>query len=292
MTKTEKNITRRRLTSSYVTSLISVTLVLFLLGLAGLLILDARKLSDYLKESFGFSVMIKENAKDVDIRQFQKTLDAKVYVKSTRFVPKDVAAKELQKELGEDFLQVLGYNPLLSSIDVYLKAEYARTDSIKKIISEISRFPVVKEVYYQKSLLHAINQNVRRISMILLAFSFLLLLIAITLINNTVRLMVYSKRFIINTMQLVGAAGGFIRRPFLVRGMIQGLLGGFFAAGLVAGIIYLLQKEFRDLYMIQNYLDVGILLAGIILFGILLTLISTFFAVNKYLSVDEDKLYY
>ena len=274
------------------TSLISVTLVLFLLGLVGLLILDARKLSDYMKESFGFSVMIKENAKDVEIRLFQKTVDAKDYVKSTRFVPKEVAASELRKALGEDFLQVLGYNPLLSSIDVYLKADYAKPDSIKKIISDITKFPVVQEVYYQKSLLQAINQNVKKISLILLAFSFLLLLIAVTLINNTVRLMVYSKRFIINTMQLVGASGGFIRRPMLLQGIIQGMLGGLLAAGMVAVVIYLLQKEFKDFYLIQNYENIVILMTGMIALGILLTLISTFFAVNKYLSVDEDKLYY
>ncbi|MCD6202198.1 MAG: permease-like cell division protein FtsX [Bacteroidales bacterium] len=236
--------------------------------------------------------MIKENAKDVEIRLFQKTVDAKDYVKSTRFVPKEVAASELRKALGEDFLQVLGYNPLLSSIDVYLKADYAKPDSIKKIISDITKFPVVQEVYYQKSLLQAINQNVKKISLILLAFSFLLLLIAVTLINNTVRLMVYSKRFIINTMQLVGASGGFIRRPMLLQGIIQGMLGGLLAAGMVAVVIYLLQKEFKDFYLIQNYENIVILMTGMIALGILLTLISTFFAVNKYLSVDEDKLYY
>ncbi len=287
-----KNITRRRLRSSYFTSLISVTLVLFLLGLVGLLILDARKLSDYVKESFGFSVMIKENAKDVEVRLFQKTLEAKPYVKSTRFIPKELAASELQKELGEDFLNVLGYNPLLSSIDVYLKADYAQPDSIKKILPEIEKFPVVKEVYYQKSLLHAINQNVKKISLFLLSFSFLLLLIAITLINNTVRLMVYSKRFIINTMQLVGASGRFIRRPLLLRGIVQGMLGGLLAAGMVAGVIYLLENEFHDFYLIQNYENLAILMTGIIVLGMFLTLISTFFAVNKYLSLDEDKLYY
>ncbi len=287
-----KNITRRRLRSSYFTSLISVTLVLFLLGLVGLLILDARKLSDYVKESFGFSVMIKENAKDVEVRLFQKTLEAKPYVKSTRFIPKELAASELQKELGEDFLNVLGYNPLLSSIDVYLKADYAQPDSIKKILPEIEKFPVVKEVYYQKSLLHAINQNVKKISLFLLSFSFLLLLIAITLINNTVRLMVYSKRFIINTMQLVGASGRFIRRPLLLRGIVQGMLGGLLAAGMVAGVIYLLENEFHDFYLIQNYENIAILMTGIIVLGMFLTLISTFFAVNKYLSLDEDKLYY
>jgi cell division transport system permease protein len=291
MGKKEKNITKRRLRSSYVTSLISVTLVLFLLGLVGLLLLDARNLSDYIKESFSFSVLIRDNAKDVEVKLFQKTLDAKPYVRSTRFVSKEQAAQELQKELGEDFLRVLGYNPLLSTVDVYLKAEYARPDSLEMIVKRISEYPVVKEVYYQESLLKAINQNIRKITLFLLAFSGLLLLIALTLINNTVRLMLYSRRFIINTMQLVGASRGFIRRPLLLRGAVQGLLGGILAAAMVTGIIYLIQKEFRDFYLIRDYLNILILVSGIIVTGVLITLISTFFAVNKYLSVEEDKLY-
>jgi cell division transport system permease protein len=291
MGKKEKNITKRRLRSSYVTSLISVTLVLFLLGLVGLLLLDARNLSDYIKESFSFSVLIRDNAKDVEVKLFQKTMDAKPYVRSTRFVSKEQAAQELQKELGEDFLRVLGYNPLLSTVDVYLKAEYAQPDSLKMIVKKISEYPVVKEVYYQESLLKAINQNIRKITLFLLAFSGLLLLIALTLINNTVRLMLYSRRFIINTMQLVGASRGFIRRPLLLRGAVQGLLGGILAAAMVTGIIYLIQKEFRDFYLIRDYFNILVLVSGIIVTGVLITMISTFFAVNKYLSVEEDKLY-
>ncbi len=288
----KKDITRKRLRSSYLSSLISVTLVLFLLGLVGLLMLDAKKLSNYIRESFSFSVMIKENAKEVEVKLFQKSLDAQPFVKSTRFVPKEKAARKLQDELGEDFLDVLGYNPLLPSIDVYLTADYAQQDSIKKIVAGFSRFPIVKEVYYQKSLLHAINQNVQKISLFLLGFSFLLLLIAITLINNTVRLMVYSKRFIINTMQLVGASRGFIRRPLLLRGAIQGLLGGSLAASLIAGVIYLIQNDFKDFFLIQNYNNIAVLMSGIIVLGVILTWISTYLAVNKYLSTDEDKLYY
>ena len=291
MGKKEKNITRRRLRSSYLTSLISVTLVLFLLGLVGLLLLNARNLSDYIKESFSFSVLIRDNAKEVEVKLFQKTLDAKPYVRSTRYVSREQAAKELQKELGEDFLQVLGYNPLLSSVDVYLKAQYARSDSLKKIVKEISEYPVVKEVYYQESLLKAINQNIRKITLFLLAFSVLLLLIALSLINNTVRLMLYSRRFIINTMQLVGASRGFIRRPFLLRGAVQGLLGGVLAAAMVAGIIYLLRKEFTDFYLIKDYMNIVVLVSGIIITGVLITLVTTYFAVNKYLSLEEDKLY-
>jgi len=291
MGKKEKNITRRRLRSSYVTSLISVTLVLFLLGLVGLLLLNAKNLSDYIKESFSFSVLIRENAKDVEVKLFQKTLDAKSYVRSTRYVSKEQAASELQKELGEDFLRVLGYNPLLSSVDVYLKAEYAHPDSLAKIVKEISSYPIVKEIYYQESLLMAINQNIRKITLFLLAFSGLLLLIALTLINNTVRLMLYSRRFIINTMQLVGASRSFIRWPLRLRGGGQGVLAGILAAAMVAGIIYLLQRDFRDFYLIRDYIHIIVLVSGIIITGVMITLISTFFAVNKYLSVEEDKLY-
>ncbi len=291
MGKKEKNITRRRLRSSYLTSLISVTLVLFLLGLTGLLLLDAKNLSDYIKESFSFSILIRDNAKEVEVKLFQKTLDAKPYVRSTKYVSKEQAAKELQKELGEDFLRVLGYNPLLSSVDVYLKARYAQSDSLRKIVKRISKYPIVKEVYYQESLLNAINQNIRKITMFLLVFSALLLLIALSLINNTVRLMLYSRRFIINTMQLVGASRGFIRRPLLLRGAIQGLLGGILAAAMVAGIIYLLRREFTDFYLIRDYQNVIILITGIIITGVLITLVTTYFAVNKYLSVEEDKLY-
>jgi len=263
-----------------------------MLGLLGLLLLDAKQLSDYIKESLSFSVIIKESARDVDIRLLQKTLEAKPYVKTTRFITKEKAAGELKAELGEDFLQALGYNPLLSSIDVYLKAEYANPDSLKKIEVQFSDFPIVKEIYYQKSLLHAINQNIKKISLIILSFSLLLLLIAVTLINNTVRLTVYSKRFIINAMQLVGAARGFIRRPLLLRGAIQGLFGGLLAAGLVAAVIYLTQNEFKSFFLIQDYRNIGILMSGIIFLGMILTWVSTYIAVNKYLSADEDKLYY
>ena len=291
MGKKGKNITRRRLRSSYLTSLISVTLVLFLLGLVGLILLDARKLSEYIKESFSFSVIIREDAKDVEVKLFQKTLEAKPYVRETRFVSKEEAAELLKKELGEDFLNVLGYNPLLSSIDVYLQADYAVNDSLKKIVEEVRKYPLVKEVYYQESLLNAINQNIRNITLFLLGFSLLLLLVALTLINNTVRLLLYSRRFIINTMQLVGASPGFIRRPFLLHGMLQGLLGGIFAATMVSGVIYFLQKEFPDFYLVEDYLNILFLDAGIIMTGILITLLSTFFAVNKYLSAEEDELY-
>ncbi|PLX11221.1 MAG: cell division protein FtsX, partial [Marinilabiliales bacterium] len=213
MSKKETNITKRRLRSSYITSIISISLVLFLLGLLGLLVLNAKRLSDYVKENIGFSVILKENVKEVDVILLQKSLDASEYVKSTNYITKEEAAEELQQELGEDFINFLGFNPLLASIEVHLYAEYANQDSINFIEKDLQQYEQIKEVFYQKSLVSLVNENIRKISLIILIFSGLLLLVAITLINSTIRLSVYSKRFIINTMQLVGANRGFIRRP-------------------------------------------------------------------------------
>ncbi|MCK4637803.1 MAG: permease-like cell division protein FtsX, partial [Bacteroidales bacterium] len=229
MSKAEDKYSKRRLKSSYVTTLVSITLVLFMLGMLGLIILHAKKLSDYVKENIGFSIIMKENVKEAGIIQLQKTLDASDYVKSTEYITKEKAAEELTKDLGEDFIDFLGYNPLLPSIDLRLKAEYANIDSLAIIEKDLLANKNVKEVFYQKSLVHLINKNLRRISIIILGFSILLLIIAIALINNTIRLSVYSKRFLIKSMQLVGATQAFIRRPFILKGILHGILGAFIA---------------------------------------------------------------
>lgn len=292
MSKKESNITKRRLRSSYVTSIISISLVLFLLGMLGLLVLNAKRLSDYVKENIGFSVILKENVKEVDIILLQKSLDASEFVKSTKYITKDEAAKELQQDLGEDFVEFLGFNPLLASIEVNLYADYANTDSIQVIEKNLNKYEHVKEVFYQKSLVSLVNENIRKISVIILVFSGLLFLVAITLINSTIRLSVYSKRFIINTMQLVGATRGFIRRPFLYRSAGNGILAGFIAIGFLSGILYLVQQEFKEIVSFQDIEIIGILFIGVLLIGIIMNWISTFFAVSKYLRMKVDKLYY
>ena len=292
MKKKESRITRRRLRSSYVTSIISISLVLFLLGLLGLLLLNAKKLSDYVKENIGISIILKEGVKEVDIRRLQKELDAAPYVKSTEYISREEAAKNLQEELGEDFIDFLGYNPLLASIDVYLYAEYAKIDTIVQIENNIGRFPEVKEVFYHKSLVHLINENVRKISIFILTFSTLLFVIALTLINNTIRLSVYSRRFLINTMQLVGATNGFIRRPFLMRSIMHGIYGALIAIGLLVGVICLAQREFSEIVSFKDVEILGVLFIFVLILGILITWISTFFAVNKFLRVQEDELYF
>jgi cell division transport system permease protein len=288
----ESGYSKTRLRSSYLTLIISVSLVLFLLGVLGLVLINARELSDYLRESLSFSIMLDDEAKEPDIRMLQKDLDAKAYVKSTEYVSKDAAAIKMKKELGEDFINFLGENPLPPTIDVYLYASYTNPDSVSKIEKYVREYPFVKEVYVQESLLFLINENVRKISFFLLIMSTFLFLIALTIINNTIRLSIYSRRFLIRTMQLVGATRGFIRRPFIIQSALQGLLAALVAMGLLLGLLYLIEKEFLLLFSFESTYLLVLLGASIIITGVLINIISTFFSVNRYLSISEDQLYY
>lgn len=290
--KRENGLSKTRLRSSYITLIVSISLVLFLLAVLGMVIINARVLSDYFKESLSFSIMLDEEAKEADIRMLQKDMDAKSYVKSTEYISKDEAAAKLKEDLGEDFVNFLGYNPLSPSIDVYLYAQYTSPDSVSKIEKYVMAYPFVKEVYYQESLLYLINENVKKISLFILVISAFLFLIALTIINNTIRLSVYSKRFLIRTMQLVGATKSFIRRPFLLRSIFQGLIAGLIAMILLLGLLYLIEKEFFLLFTFQNTNMLLLLGGAIILIGIIINVISTFFSVNRYLGISDDKLYY
>lgn len=292
MKKKTDGLSKFRLRSSYLTVVVSISLVLFLLGVLGILIINARGLSDYFKESLSFSIMLNEDANDPDIQSLQKEINSKQYVKSTEFVSKDEAAAKLKKDLGEDFINFLGYNPLLPSIDVYLKAPFTNPDSVSKIEKYVRQFPVVKEVYYQQSLLNLINENVSKIGLFITVISLFLFLIALTVINNTIRLSIYSKRFLIRTMQLVGATKSFIRRPFLLTSILQGFISGIIAILLLLGFLYIIEREFVMLFTFKDSNLLFILGAGIILTGIIINFISTFFSVSKYLGISEDKLYY
>jgi len=285
-------LTKTRLTGSYITLIISVSLVLFLLGILGLVLINAHGLSKYFRENLSFSVILDEDAREADIRMLQRDLDAKVYVKSTQYISKDQAAAKLKEDLGEDFVNFLGYNPLSSTIDVYLYANYTHPDSVKKIEKYILEYPIVKEVYYQESLLYLINENVQKISIFLLVISLFLFLIALTIINNTIRLSIYSKRFLIRTMQLVGATRAFIRKPFLVRSAIHGLIAALIALILLMSLIYLIEEEFFRFISFGNIYLLLVLSGAIIILGIVISVVSSYFSVNKYLSISEDKLYY
>nr|WP_321406538.1 permease-like cell division protein FtsX [uncultured Carboxylicivirga sp.] len=282
----------KKLRSSYVTTTISIALVLFLLGIIGLLSLNAQRLSHYVKENIGFTVMVKDNAREAEVKRLEKMLATSPFVKQTEYIDKERAAKELKEELGEDFVAFLGYNPLLSSIEVKLYAEYAHPDSIAGVESMIMEFPQVKEVLYQKNLIHLVHKNVNRISLVLLVFAVMLLLIAVALINNTIRLSVYSKRFLIRTMQLVGATKSFIRQPFLVTSILHGFIGAVLAIVLLSGLIYATNHELAGVVGFQNIDLIMILFGIVIICGVLITLLSTFFAVNKYLNLSTDDLYF
>jgi cell division transport system permease protein len=292
MANPEEKYTRRRYKSSVFTSILSITLVLTMLGLLALTIFHAKKLSDYVKENIGFRVYIKEDAPAEDIILLQHRLDGSTFVKSSEYISPEQAARELTADLGEDFVDFLGYNPLPPSIDLRIKAGYANVDSLEVIEGILMQEVVVKEVFYQKSLVQMINKNISRISIVLLGFSGLLLIIAMALINNTIRLSVYSKRFIIRTMKLVGATRGFIGRPFIIRGVLQGLYSALLAIILLAAILYFLMQqipEFASLYDPYMYLAV---FGMVLVTGMFLSWISTFFAVRKYIKMKEDELYY
>ena len=292
MKNKETGFSKTRLRSSYLTLVISVSLVLFLLGVLGMVLINARELSDYFRESLSFSVFLADDAKEADIRMLQKDLDAKAFVKSTEYVSKDEAAAKMREALGEDFINFLGDNPLPPLIDVYLYAGYTSPDSVTKIEKYILEYPFVKEVYYPESLLFLINENVKKISLFLLVISTFLFLIALTIINNTIRLSIYSRRFIIRTMQLVGATRAFIRRPFLVQSAFHGMLSALLSMSLLMGLLYLIEKEFFMMFSFESTRLLILLGASIIIIGVLINIVSTFFSVNRYLSISEDKLYY
>lgn len=292
MKESEKGFPKTRLRGSYLTLVISVSLVLFLLGILGLVLINAKELSDYFRESLSFSVMLSDGAKEADIRMLQKDLDAKPYVKLTEYVSKEKAAAKMKEDLGEDFISFLGDNPLPSSIDVYLYAGYTSPDSVAKIEKYVLEYPFVDEVYYEESLLFLINENVRKISLFLLVLSSFLFLIAVTIINNTIRLSIYSKRFIIRTMQLVGATRSFIRKPFLIRSIYHGIIAALIAMILLMGLLYLIETEFFRMVSMESINLLLVLGVVIIIAGILINVVSTYLSVNRYLSISEDKLYY
>jgi cell division transport system permease protein len=291
MSANRDKTTGRKLRTSYFTTVISISLVLFMMGLLSLLILQAQKLSDHVKENISVSVILKDNVKEVDIIQLKKSLDASGFVRSTEYITKEQAAKSLQNDLGEDFVNFLGFNPLLASIDVKLKAEYANNDSIADIEKDLLANTKIKEVFYQKSLVDLVNENIKKISFIILGFSSLLLMIAIVLINNTIRLSIYSKRFIIKTMQLVGATRTFIRRPFVFTGLMQGIYGALLAIAMLVGVLYLAQKEIPQLIELQDLEIFAIIFGFVIILGIFISWICTSLAVTKFLKIRTEDLY-
>jgi cell division transport system permease protein len=291
MARPEEIVIGRRLKTSYISTVVSITLVLYVLGLLGLIVMHARKLSEHVKENIGFSIVIMDNARNAEISQLQKNLEILPAVKSTEFISSDKAAEDLMEELGEDFVEFLGYNPLFPSIEVKLHAAWANPDSLAVFETEVLKSRIVKEVDYQKSLVHIVNENVRKIGIFLLLFGALLLVIAFSLINNTIRLSVFSKRFLIKSMQLVGATQSFIRKPFVIKGIIQGIIGAAISIALLLVSLYAAQKSVPELINFQDIEMMFTMFALVIFLGIIVSWISTHFAVKKYLQIKTDYLY-
>ncbi len=281
-----------RLLSAYFVSTLSITLVLFLIGLLSMIIFNARYLNNYIRENIGLTLVLKEDVKEAELFQLQKVLSTQPEVKSATYVNSQSAESILREELGEDFVSFLGYNPLNATIDVKLFADYTRNDSLVNIEKKLLEFPEVEEVYYQRNLVNLINENTQKIGIIILGLAVVMLFIFLTLINNTIRLSIYSKRFIINTMQLVGATRNFIRRPIVARSVLYGFIGGLIANIVLTVLIYTYIKEFKEIinYSINELLL--IVCSIVFITGITISWLSTTFAVNKFLKLKYDELFY
>ncbi len=280
-----------RLRSSYISSVVSISLVLFMLGLLGLLVLDAKKISDYVKEHIQLTVFLNDDVGTPEISALQSLIDKSPFTKSTKFISKKEALDSLKRDLGEDATSMLESNPLPASIDIGLKASYAHPDSLKKIAAAIQQNKMVKEVSYQRSEVDKMNENFRTFAFVIILFCALLLFVAVALINSTIRLSLYSKRFLIKSMQLVGATKSFIRKPFINRSLLHGLYAAIIACILLSGLIYLVERSFPDFMQMHDFKNIGILFSGVIVFGLFLSGISTFFAVSKHLRMSGDELY-
>ncbi len=283
---------KKRFLNSWISSLISISLVLILLGMLSLVLINARQLSEYVREKIGFTLVLKDNLKEVEIVRLQKTLNASDYVKSTRYIDKETAAKELAQDLGEDFTGFLGYNPLFASLDVKLYAHYTTIDSLKVLEQNFLEYSQVAEVFYQKDLVTVINQNVKRISLMLLVISALLTFIFFGLINNTIRVLIYAQRFTINTMQMVGASKNFIRKPFLQRSIFIGVYGALIANIILVAGIYTYKKELHGLIDNNDLTTTLLVVAIVFVLGFLISFMSTWFAINKFLRLKFDELFY
>lgn len=283
---------RRRLLSSYFSVVISIALVLFLLGVLGLLVLNTKKVADHFKEQIALTIYLKDSAKEVEVNQLQKSLSLAEYTKSTDYVSKEEAAEEHSKEIGEDFMDFLGYNPLQNSIDVYLKADYVSATQVEEISDDIMSKGFVEEVTYDQPLISLLNDNIKKISLWILIISGVFTFIAVLLINSSIRLSVYSKRFTIKTMQMVGATKSFIRRPFIWKSIKLGMLGAFIALAGMAGVLYYLDKSFPELGLVNDWQLLAALFAGVFLLGMIISWLSTFFATQRFLNLRTDELYY
>jgi len=282
---------KRKARRTTVTAVISISLVLFLLGMFSVLVMNAKMLSDYIKENLEVQIYVQEDAELRDIKTLERQLKAYPYVKKLDYISKETAVKILTEDLGENFVDFLGYNPLLASFNMTVGADYANSDSLQIVKKELLANPVVKEVFYQANVLDLINKNLQTIAIVVGGFSVLLLLITVTLINNSIRLSLYSQRFIIKSMQLVGATGWFIKKPYLWKSLLQGFLSALVAAGLLFALLQVADAQLPDLKNLRNEQHTVFILLGMLIIGLSISFFSTWIAISKYLRNKIDDLY-
>lgn len=291
MAETGNPLAKKAVRSSYISTVVSISLVLFMLGLLGVLIMHARQISNFVQENLELTVVILPEAKDEDLKTLVEALQKSESVKSVNLVSKDQAAEEMKKELGEDFVTFLGYNPLLASLDVRLNSGFTSAEYVTALKDQISKYPIVKQVYFQQSLIDSVNRNIRVFSIVILGFGLLLALVAGALINNTIRISLYSKRMVIKSMRLVGATKAFIRKPFVINGVLQGLYGGIIANALIGILLWYSGKEIPDLALITDTSVVMQLMIVLLVVGMVISGFSTYVAVNRYLKRNSQELF-
>ena len=284
----EERFNKRRLISTYFSVVVSISLVLFLTGILGILLVNSKKVADHFKEQIVMTIYVKDSAKEIELKQLQKTLRLNTATKNVIFVSKEEASKRHANEIGEDFIEFLGYNPLLNSMDVYFKASFLNPAMVSKLSKDIALYSYVNEVVYDRPLLELLDENIKKITFWMLLASGLFIFVAVLLINSSIRLSIYSKRLIIKTMQLVGATKSFIRRPFIKTHLLMSTLGAIVAMSGMALVIYEMQKRFPELQIFDNPLEPALVFIGVFLLGLGITIISTFFATQRYLNIKSD----
>lgn len=291
MKPSEEKYRLRSYRAAWGAAVLSITLVLFMLGLVSLALFQAQELSDYVVENIGMNIELRNDAEDRQVNDLQRFLDNSEFALKTKFVSKEAAALQLAEELGEDFVGFIGYNPLPNAIELFLKSEYAIPDSVALIRQQLNSFPAVQAINYQESLFVAVERNMRRIGNGLIIFSLLLLFVSVLLIHNTIRLAVFAKRMLIKSMLLVGATQGFIRRPFILAGLLQGIVSSGLAVGMIWGFVLIISIKIPELQIFDDWHFIRLLSVGIVLFGLLVTWLSNLLAIKKYLKINSEELY-
>ena len=287
----QDNYQKRRILNNYFSVVISITLVLFFVGILGLFLLNTKSLASHFKEQIVMTVYLKDSAKDIEITQMQKKIQLNSSTKRVQFKSKKEASEEYARDIGEDFVEFLGFNPLLNSIDIYFNAAYVNALSLNQTKTEIEISDFVAEVVYDQPLVTLLEKNIERISFVLLISTALFVVIALLLINSSIRLSIYSKRFVIKTMQLVGATKSFIRRPFILSHLSLGIISSFLALTALNFLLWEVNKRFPEIEIMQQTSELMIVFGSVLILGISITGVSTFFATQRYLNLKTDAVY-